>query len=131
MDGLPADLLYHPQHEWVRLDEGTAARVGLTAYAVDQLRDIVYVSLPTVGTSVVAGDPCAEIESTKAYSNLVAPISGVVTRVNDVVVQRRDLISREPYGDGWLFEVEMGDHAELDALLGPDRYAELIAQLGA
>lgn len=131
MDQLPADLLFHPQHEWVRLDEGTAARVGLTAFAVEELSDIVYVSLPTVGASVVAGDPCAEIESTKAYLNLVAPVTGVVTRVNEVVVTRRELISRDPYGEGWLFEVEMADRDELDALLVADSYAELIPQGGS
>ena len=128
MDDLPADLVFHPDHEWVRVDEGSAARVGLTGPAVARLHDIVHISLPTVGTSVVAGDACGEIESTKAHASFLAPVSGVVTRVNEAVRERRELISQDPYGDGWLFEIEMSDPGELTDLLDRGRYAELMAR---
>ncbi len=126
MIDLPDELRFSAEHEWVRVDNSSVARVGVTAYATSELGDIVYVSLPTVGSSVVAGDACGELESTKSVSDIFAPVSGVVTSVNQAAMEEPESIGDDPYGDGWLFDVEMSDSAELDALLDADGYAELI-----
>lgn len=128
MGELPEDLRFSEEHEWVRVDNSTVARIGVTDYATGELGDIVYVSLPTVGSSVVAGDACGELESTKSVSDIFAPVSGVVTSVNEAVTDAPETIGADPYGDGWLFDVELSDPAELDGLLDPDGYAELIEQ---
>lgn len=125
---LPDDLRFSNEHEWVRVDNANVARIGVTAYATSELGDIVYVSLPTVGSSVVAGDACGELESTKSVSELFAPVSGVVTSVNDLATDQPESIGTDPYGDGWLFDVELSDVAELDDLLDSDAYAELIGE---
>lgn len=128
MSELPEELRYSPEHEWVRVDNAGIARVGVTAYATSELGDIVYVSLPTVGSSVVAGDTCGELESTKSVSDIFAPVSGVVTAVNDAVTDDPESIGADPYGEGWLFDVEMSFPAELDELLEADDYAESIGE---
>ncbi len=125
---LPDDLRFSNDHEWVRVDNANVARIGVTAYATSELGDIVYVSLPTVGSSVVAGDACGELESTKSVSEIFAPVSGVVTSVNDLAIEQPESIGADPYGDGWLFDVELSDVAELDELLDSDAYAELIGE---
>lgn len=125
---LPDDLKYSNEHEWVRMASGSTARVGISAHATKELGDIVYVSLPTVGSSVVAGDACGELESTKSVSDIFAPMSGVVTRVNEAAAARPEVIGEDPYGDGWLFDVEASDLGELDDLLDADGYAELIGE---
>ena len=117
----PEDLRYTDKHEWVRAGNGDTVRVGITAYAAEALGDVVYVSLPQVGEEVAVGDACAEVESTKSVSDVYAPCLGVVT-----VGQRacwtppRRPINADPYGDGWLFEIEMSDATELDDLLDAD-----------
>ena len=117
----PTDLRYTEQHEWVRAS-GTVARVGVTEHAAQTLGDIVYVSLPTVGAQVSAGDACAELESTKSVSDVYAPVSGVVAAVNDAIADSPEWINGDPYGDGWLFDIEM-DVAQLpDSLLTPGAY---------
>lgn len=128
MSELPEDLRFSKEHEWVRIENSTVGRIGVTKYATDQLGDIVFVSLPTVGSSVVAGDACGEVETTKSVEELFAPVSGVVTSVNDTVTDQPELISEDPYGEGWLFDVELSDQDELDDLLAPDGYAELIGE---
>lgn len=128
MTQVPDELLYSKEHEWVRLESGKLARVGVSAHATSELGDIVYVSLPTVGTSVVAGDSCGELESTKSVSDIFAPVSGVVTSVNDPLTDSPETIGDDPYGEGWLFDVELSDPRELDALLDADGYLELIGE---
>lgn len=128
MSELPTDLRFSTEHEWVRVDNSTVARVGVTSFATSELGDIVYVSLPTVGSSVVAGDACGELESTKSVSDLYAPVSGVVTSVNENAIDDPESIGADPFGEGWLFDVELSDAAELDALLDVDGYAAHIAQ---
>ncbi|MCW2801934.1 MAG: glycine cleavage system protein [Propionibacteriaceae bacterium] len=124
MSNFPEDLKYTPEHEWVRSGNGRTVRIGVTEYAADQLGDIVYVSLPTVGEEVAAGDACGELESTKSVSDLFCPVDGTVTAVNEQLTSNPEIINSDPYGDGWLFQVEVSEDADLDALLDADAYAE-------
>jgi len=117
----PQELRYSPQHEWVRVD-GELARVGITDYAQDALGDVVYVTVPAVGTAVRAGQPCGEVESTKSVSDVFAPVSGTVVARNDQLDAAPDLVNSDPYGEGWLFEVRLADPGELDTLLDADTY---------
>ena len=116
----PDDLRYTAEHEWVR--RGDTLRVGITAYAQDALGDIVYLQLPAVGDHVEAGSPCGEIESTKSVSDVYAPVSGTVTAVNESLDSNPELVNSDPYGEGWMFELEPQDPAAADALLDADGY---------
>ncbi len=127
MPDYPEDLKYSADHEWVRSGNGLTVRVGITEYAADQLGDIVFVSLPTVGESVAAGDSCGELESTKSVSDVFSPVSGVVTAVNEVLDGSPETVNGDPYGDGWLFEVELVADTDLDDLMDADTYAEQAA----
>lgn len=127
MPDYPEDLKYSADHEWVRSGNGSTVRVGITEYAADQLGDIVFVSLPTVGDAVAAGDSCGELESTKSVSDVFSPVSGTVTAVNEVLEGSPETVNGDPYGDGWLFEVDLGADADLDDLMDADAYAEQAA----
>ena len=127
MPDYPEDLKYSADHEWVRSGNGSTVRVGITEYAADQLGDIVFVSLPTVGDAVAAGDSCGELESTKSVSDVFSPVSGKVTAVNEVLDGSPETVNGDPYGDGWLFEVDLGAAADLDDLMDADAYAEQAA----
>jgi glycine cleavage system H protein len=120
----PEDLKYSSEHEWVRSPGETegSVRVGITDYAQDALGDIVYVSLPDVGTEVSAGDTVGELESTKSVSDVYAPVSGKVVARNDSLDGTPELVNSDPYGEGWLFEVAGSDGAELDALMNAADY---------
>jgi len=120
----PEDLKYSTDHEWVREGNEATVRVGVTAYAAEQLGDVVFVSLPTIGDTVAAGDACGELESTKSVSDVFCPVAGVISAVNTSLTDTPDLVGSDPYGDGWLFEVELSGDADLDALLDADAYAE-------
>jgi glycine cleavage system H protein len=122
----PEDLKYTSEHEWVRSGNGTTVRVGITEYAADQLGDIVFVTPPSVGEDVSAGDACGELESTKSVSDIFCPISGVVSAVNPVLDANPETINTDPYGDGWLFELEIASESDLDDLLDADAYAEQV-----
>ncbi|MBK6874216.1 MAG: glycine cleavage system protein GcvH [Kineosporiaceae bacterium] len=126
MSDYPQDLRYSTDHEWVRLD-GRRARVGITSYAQEALGDIVFVSLPAEGDAVSAGAECGEIESTKSVSPLLSPVPGVVVAVNPDLDGSPELVNSDPYGAGWMVEVEVEDEAVLDALMTAEQYA---AQLG-
>ena len=117
----PAGLRYTAEHEWVRTD-GDTVRVGITAFAQEALGDVVYVSLPTVGDSVVAGDTCGEVESTKSVSDLYAPVSGEVTAVNGALDATPELVNNDPYGEGWMYELRPSDPADVEALMDADGY---------
>jgi glycine cleavage system H protein len=119
----PADLRYTTEHEWVR-PAGTTVRVGITAYAQDALGDIVYVSAPGTGTAVSAGEPCGEVESTKSVSDVFAPVTGTVTAVNEALDDTPELLNNDPYGEGWVFEVELTDQTQLETLLSVDQYRD-------
>ena len=124
----PEDLRYTDKHEWVRAGNGSTVRVGITSYAADALGDVVYVSLPQGGEEVALDDACAEVESTKSVSDVFAPVSGVITAVNEQLSDTPDQINSDPYGDGWLFELELSDPEELDGLLDSDGYAEVAGE---
>ena len=121
----PEDLKYTAEHEWVKAGEGPV-RVGITDFAQDALGDIVYVQLPDVGSAVRAGDACGELESTKSVSDLFAPVNGTVTAVNEALADQPDLVNSDPYGAGWLCEIEVTDAAQLDGLLDAAAYVALI-----
>jgi len=122
---LPEDLKYSKEHEWVAVD-GARARVGITDYAQDALGDIVYVQLPTVGNTVEAMSTCAEVESTKSVSDIYAPISGTIVAVNDALSGAPELVNQEPYGSGWIFDIDLSDATQLDALLDAAAYRALV-----
>ena len=117
----PEDLKYSSEHEWVRTGDG-AVRIGITDFAQDALGDIVYVSLPEVGAEINAGEIVGELESTKSVSDIYAPVSGRVTARNDALEATPELVNSDAYGDGWLFEVVLGDSGQLDALMDAAAY---------
>jgi glycine cleavage system H protein len=117
---------YTKEHEWVKVD-GDIATEGVTDYAQSELSDIVMVEPPEVGRQVKAGDAVGTIEAVKAVSDLYAGVSGEVIEVNEAVVAEPSIINKDPYGEGWLYKVKMSDPKEVDTLLNPDQYKELIA----
>lgn len=115
----PDDVKYTAEHEWVRqADRPGVVRVGITQYAQEQLGDVVYVALPAPGTEVTAGDPFGEVESTKSVSDLYAPVAGAVVARNDALDTQPDLVNSDPYGEGWLVEIEAAGQEALAAALG-------------
>jgi glycine cleavage system H protein len=124
----PEALRYSTEHEWVAV-EGSRARVGITDFAQDALGDVVYVDLPAVGLAVIGGSSCAEVESTKSVSEIYAPVSGTIAEVNSALDDEPELVNRDPYGNGWIFVVEMADPAEVDALLDATAYRKLVEEM--
>ena len=122
---IPSGLRYSSDHEWIKVEDGSV-RVGITDFAQDSLGDIVYVSLPDVGTALVAGAPCGEVESTKSVSDIYAPVSGTVVARNDAVETSPETLNSDPYGDGWLAEVEPADAGAVEGLLDAAGYAAFI-----
>ncbi len=120
----PDDLKYTQEHEWVRSpgESDGSVRVGITHYAQDQLGDIVYVSLPSVGEDVTAGTACGELESTKSVSDVYAPIDGEVVAVNESLDATPELVNSDPYGGGWLYELAPADAGAVDGLLDAAAY---------
>jgi glycine cleavage system H protein len=129
MANVPADLRYTKEHEWARR-EGSRARVGITAYAQEQLGDVVFVELPKVGTRVIAMKTFGVVESVKAVSDLYAPLSGEVVAVNEALAKQPEAVNRDPYGEGWMIAIELASPAEYDALLSAEAYERLIAGAG-
>jgi glycine cleavage system H protein len=117
----PDDVKYHPEHDWARID-GDVATFGITWYAQDQLGEVVFVEPPEVGKSVSKDEPYAEIESVKAVSDVVAPLSGEIVEVNALLSDSPEKINDDPYGDGWLVKVRLSDTSELDELLDREAY---------
>jgi glycine cleavage system H protein len=117
----PEDVKYTEQHEWLRAD-GNRARVGITDYAQDALGDVVYVDIPEVGTEVKAGEPFGEVESTKSVSDIYAPVSGTVIERNAALIEAPELVNADPYGDGWMIEIELTDTSEIERLLDAAAY---------
>jgi glycine cleavage system H protein len=118
-------LRYSDDHEWLRLD-GEAGVVGVTAYAADQLGDIVFVELPAVGTTLVAQQTFGVVESVKAVSDLYAPVGGEVVEVNDALTSRPELVNEDPYGDGWMIRLRLADAAQAEGMKDAAAYRELI-----
>ena len=123
---VPTDLRYTNDHEWVRVD-GEEATIGITAYAADQLGDIVFVELPEAGRALEQFGAFGVVESVKAVSDLFAPVSGEVVGTNEALKAKPELVNSDPYGDGWMVRVRLGDPGQLDGLLDPDAYDALIA----
>ncbi|MHB8463945.1 MAG: glycine cleavage system protein GcvH [Acidimicrobiales bacterium] len=122
---VPEDLRYTADHEWVRL-EGTRARIGITDYAQDALGDVVFVQLPEPGAAVVAGVAFSEVESTKSVSDIFAPVHGTVVEVNSELTDAPQRLNEDPYGEGWICVLEVGDPSEVDGLLDAAAYTKLI-----
>ena len=121
----PEDLRYTKEHEWARV-EGGRVRVGITDFAQDALGDVVYVDLPEVGAQVHADQPLGEVESTKSVSDVFSPVTGTITERNPLVEDRPELVNEQPYGDGWLVTIEVGDPAALDGLMDAAGYRSLV-----
>ncbi len=121
----PNELLYSETHEWVRVEEtsdGKLATVGITAFAVELLTDLVHIDLPGVGTAVEAGQPFGEVESVKSVSDLNSPVDGEVVEVNDAIAENLEVISKDPFGEGWLVKIKLADGATVDTLMDRAAY---------
>ena len=129
MANVPKDLKYTREHEWAKQD-GDRVRVGITAYAQEQLGDVVFVELPMVGAKVTASKNFGVVESVKAVSDLFAPVSGEVVEVNGELAQKPETVNQDPYGKGWMLVVKPSSKGEWDQLLTAQQYEELIAQGG-
>ncbi|MDQ6819563.1 MAG: glycine cleavage system protein GcvH [Actinomycetota bacterium] len=117
----PEDLLYHPEHDWARID-GEHATFGVTWFAQDALGEVVFFDPPKVGAEVRKDQPYTEVESVKAVSDVVAPLSGEIVEVNDGLEQNPDKINEDPYGEGWLVKVKLADNSETDSLMNSAAY---------
>lgn len=118
----PTELKYTAEHEWVGPANGTTVRIGITDYAQEALGDIVYVHLPDVGDTVEAGSAMGELESTKSVSDLFAPVSGTVTARNEALDANPELCNSDPYGEGWIVEIDAADASAADGLMTADDY---------
>jgi glycine cleavage system H protein len=127
MANVPPDLKYTKEHEWAKI-EGDRARVGITAYAQEQLGDVVFVELPKVGATVTQHKGFGVVESVKAVSDLFAPLSGTVVEINGDLVNAPDLVNRDPYGRGWMIVIALRNAAEVAELLSSEQYEALVAQ---
>ena len=121
---VPSDLVYSSDHEWIRRSGGTV-RIGITDYAQDALGDVVFVQVPSVGVTVSKGQSFSEVESTKSVSDIYAPVAGKVVAVNDALGKTPERVNSDPYGEGWICEIEMSNEADLAELLDADAYRGL------
>jgi glycine cleavage system H protein len=126
-ESYPDDLKYHPEHDWARID-GDQAVLGVTWFAQDALGELVHFEPPQEGQQVTRGTSYGEVESVKAVSEVIAPLSGEVLEVNQVVVDAPETVNEDPYGDGWLIRVRLSNPAEVDELLDADAYRQLLAE---
>jgi glycine cleavage system H protein len=128
-DSYPADLLYHPEHDWARIDadDPAVATLGITWYAQDALGEVVFFDPPPVGTVLAKDSPYAEVESVKAVSDVVAPMSGEIVAVNESLADNPGMINEDPYGEGWLVKVRLTDPAERETLLDVVSYRATLA----
>ena len=121
----PENLLYHPEHDWARV-EGDTATFGITWYAQDALGEVVFFDAPSVGTEVKKDEPYTEVESVKAVSDVFAPLSGEVVAINDALAEQPETINDDPYGEGWLVQVKLSDPSEPDALMDAGAYTAML-----
>lgn len=126
MKEIPGDLKFLKSHEWARVEDNGTITVGISDHAQGLLGDLVYVELPNVGDTVQAGNAVAVVESVKAASDVYSPVSGEVVAVNDGLSDKPETINEDAFGDGWIFVVKADSRDELDELIGPDDYAEMI-----
>jgi glycine cleavage system H protein len=127
-ESYPPELKYHPEHDWARID-GDEAVLGITWYAQDALGELVHYEPPDVGSTIAKDAAYGEVESVKAVSDLIAPLSGQVLEVNDKVVDEPETVNDDPYGEGWLIRVRITNPAEVDALLDAGAYRGVLAEL--
>ena len=125
-ESYPDDLLYHPEHDWARID-GDEAVLGVTWFAVDSLGELVHYEPPAVGARIARNESYGEVESVKAVSELIAPLSGEVVEVNEAVVAAPETVNEDPYGAGWLVRIRLGEPDEADSLLDAASYHEVIS----
>lgn len=128
-ENLPEDLVYTEEHEWVRRGADGICRVGITAFAQDELGEVVFVDFPEVGESFAAGDEVGSIESVKAVAEVYTPLGGEVVAVNGSLEDEPEKVNSDPYGEGWLFELRCESEAELDKLLSAQQYEDFVAGL--
>jgi len=126
-ESYPQDLKYHREHDWARI-EGDEATVGVTWFAQDSLGELVHFEAPEPGAAVSKDASYGEVESVKAVSDVIAPLSGEILEVNQAVVDAPELVNADPYGDGWLLRIRLSDPAEVEALLDLDAYKQLVAE---
>lgn len=134
MSEIPGDLKYVDTHEWIRIQDGIAV-IGITDFAQGELHEVVYVELPETGRNVRKGEEFAAVESVKARSEIYAPVSGRIAKVNAELVgnaepAKPELVNEDPYGSGWLVEIEISDFSEIDALISAEHYRKVIEQSG-
>ncbi|MGH3045321.1 MAG: glycine cleavage system protein GcvH [Gaiellaceae bacterium] len=127
-ESYPEELRYHPEHDWARVD-GDEATLGVTWFAQDALGDIVHFEAPEEGMTIANGESYGEVESVKAVSDVIAPLSGEIVAVNAKVVEEPETINEDPYGEGWLVRIRLSDPGELDALLDVGAYRKLLESL--
>lgn len=123
----PEDLRYHPEHDWARV-EGDQATFGITWYAQDSLGEVVFFDPPEVGTTVTKDQPYTEVESVKAVSDVIAPLSGEVIEINSAAAENPELINTDPYGEGWLVKVKINDPSEIDSLMDAAAYEAMLEE---
>jgi glycine cleavage system H protein len=128
MAEIPPDLRYTTDHEWAKVTQGNTVRVGITDFAQNSLGDIVFVSVHGVDSTVESGDTFGEVESTKSVSDLYAPVPGAVVTRNEALDDQPDLVNSDPYGAGWIAEIEVADPSVLDSLLDAEAYAQATAE---
>ena len=125
----PENCRFSKEHEWVRVEEGGYARIGISDYAAGELGDVVFVQLPAIGTTVKQFEKFGEVESVKAVSDLFAPVSGEVTEVNFAIIDRPELVNQTPFGMGWMIRVRMSDEGETGALMDNHQYENYLHEL--
>jgi glycine cleavage system H protein len=126
-ESYPEDLLYHPEHDWARVD-GDEAVLGITWFAQDALGELVHFEAPKAGVTVTKDEAYGEVESVKAVSDVIAPLSGEILEVNARVVEEPELVNEDPYGDGWLIRIRVADDGELASLLDAGSYRAVLAE---
>ena len=126
-ESYPDDLKYHPEHDWARI-EGDEAVLGITWFAQDALGELVHYEAPDVGSTVTSGQSYGEVESVKAVSDVISPLSGEVLEVNGALADAPETINEDPYGAGWLIKISLADPAEVEGLLAPDAYRKLLEE---
>jgi glycine cleavage system H protein len=127
-ESYPDDLKYHPEHDWARIEDGTAT-LGITWYAQDALGEIVHFEPPDEGGSLAKDESYGEVESVKAVSDLISPLSGEIVQVNQAVAEAPETINEDPYGEGWLVKIRLSDPGEVDGLLDAGAYRQLLDDL--
>ncbi|HET6210964.1 MAG TPA: glycine cleavage system protein GcvH [Jatrophihabitans sp.] len=128
MSEIPSELRYTAEHEWARPGAGNAVRIGITDYAQNSLGDIVFVSVHSLDDQVAVGDALGEVESTKSVSDLYAPVAGRVSARNEALDDNPELLNSDPYGEGWVAEIEVEDVSVLESLLDADAYRGVVAE---